>query len=1535
MEKRSWKKRILRILLAVVSTPMIIIGMLVALLYLPPVQRWAVDFACKEISAASGYDIEIGSIRLDFPLKLRVHDIRVSRNDSIYLQGKHIDADIAMLPLFTGDLEINHFSLEDVDVHTYGMMDAARIDGRIGYARIVARDVDFSRSIANIRQLHIEEADLDITLSDTIPDDDSPMPQWIVKLHNGNIKKSRIALHIPGDSISSALQVEQLQVKEGCMNLVNGSYAIENLVLNASQLNYDKGCGTREDFPLDHIEMENIALNAGSLFYSEDSISACITNFVLEQPGGLAITDATAHLSSSNDTLRLHNLEIESRNGSRIQGEFIVPKQTMYIPIDKEFTAALSATLNKRDLAKFVTPQMYDNLAMFNNEMLDGHIELSGNIHNIDIDSMALKFPGVGKIYAKGNIRNILKKERINGLLTFNGDIENFARIISPTNFDEDFADGAMIEGSVNYDKGRFEAQMAMRGTTGDIDLNARYDIEETCYGADIRIERLALADIMPDIPLHNLTMQLHAKGKGLDIFSNSTKYDIDASIDTLYYSDYRIRSLAAKATQKDGISIIDIEGSDKELLINILATTRLNAAGIENHTTIELAHADFKGIGMTDAELKTSTNIDLVAASDLDETHSIKLTGKGTRIITKDQTFTPDDLLLEFETSPKATTMKLENGDLEAYGSMECGYTTLFAALDNVAFMYDRIAAGSGNYSVRDFEKALPEMELHIKCGERNMLHNYLVYNGIKSGEMNLDMAMSPQSGLELNGNIYKFSNKDIALDSIHIEAGQNGEVLDYSVGVKNLCLAAFGEENSYDASLNGFIGNDTATAYFALRDNIKELDSRIGAAARLTPKKMSLCFDREAVLLGTPFVFNDSNYINIGKGMNFEADVLFRNSKECGFHLLATHDVADGQDISLKIFNVELADIANAIPALPQIGGKLSADIGYKSNDSERIACDIRVDSLAYNGNSIGDERIGIVYTSGTGNDANMEVSLMHNGSEVARMNSDLNIEDVEFSNGRISLSQFPLEIANAFTGDEGVSLNGYFNSDITFSGTMENLLCNGYARLDSAYIYIPTLGTSLHPAEENIVIDKSRIHFDRFHIYDKANSPFVINGTIGIAKPLNPEINLQLAAKGYEVLNTPRMPGKSIYGKMSVDLRSMIRGTLNNLQMTGDVTILSNSDFAYVLPETAFETEKELDGLVEFVNFNDTTEVTYEELPEVDLGNISANFNIYIKEGAKSALDFDEEHENYIIFEGDGTLNATYDESGLNVTGIYKLNSGDLKLTLPIIPLKTFHIQEGGRLTWTGDLYNPTLDITALEKTTVSVEFDDNSIQPTTFYTGVVISNTVEDMGIDFTMSAPENSIVQEELNKLDKETLSKYAVAMIITGTYLGGRQGVTTTSALSSFLDAKINDLTGEVIKNFDVNIGINDGLDAQTGSSYKNYSFSFSKRFLNDRITVVIGGEVNSGDRPDRNAGNSSIINNVSLEWKLNESGNRYMRIFYDKDYRSILEGEITETGIGYVYKRKLNKLKELFNFKKRKTRNKATNETTRKEREK
>lgn len=51
-----------------------------------------------------------------------------------------------------------------------------------------------------------------------------------------------------------------------------------------------------------------------------------------------------------------------------------------------------------------------------------------------------------------------------------------------------------------------------------------------------------------------------------------------------------------------------------------------------------------------------------------------------------------------------------------------------------------------------------------------------------------------------------------------------------------------------------------------------------------------------------------------------------------------------------------------------------------------------------------------------------------------------------------------------------------------------------------------------------------------------------------------------------------------------------------------------------------------------------------------------------------------------------------------------------------------------------------------------------------------------------------------------------------------------------------------------------------------------------------------------------------------------------YVKLFYYKGYESILEGEITQTGVGFVLKRKLNTLKNIFRFNLNK---KPSNDTT------
>lgn len=127
---------------------------------------------------------------------------------------------------------------------------------------------------------------------------------------------------------------------------------------------------------------------------------------------------------------------------------------------------------------------------------------------------------------------------------------------------------------------------------------------------------------------------------------------------------------------------------------------------------------------------------------------------------------------------------------------------------------------------------------------------------------------------------------------------------------------------------------------------------------------------------------------------------------------------------------------------------------------------------------------------------------------------------------------------------------------------------------------------------------------------------------------------------------------------------------------------------------------------------------------------------------------------------------------------------------------------------------------------------------------------------------------------------------------------------------------QINSLVGN-LKNANLSFGVDEQNNSDTGGKRTDYSFRYSQRFFNNRFQIIIGGKVSTGANATNDA--ESFIDNVSLEYRLDGSGTRYIRLFYDKNYESVLEGEITETGVGLVLRKKLDRLSELFIFKKKK----------------
>jgi hypothetical protein len=255
--------------------------------------------------------------------------------------------------------------------------------------------------------------------------------------------------------------------------------------------------------------------------------------------------------------------------------------------------------------------------------------------------------------------------------------------------------------------------------------------------------------------------------------------------------------------------------------------------------------------------------------------------------------------------------------------------------------------------------------------------------------------------------------------------------------------------------------------------------------------------------------------------------------------------------------------------------------------------------------------------------------------------------------------------------------------------------------------------------------------------------------------------------------------------------------------------------------------------------------------------------------------------------------------------------------MKYTLPVIPLKTFTLKNGSYIDFTGDPMNPTLNIAATERTKASVSSEDGSSRSVAFDVGLKITNSLSNMGLEFTIEAPEDLTIQNELAGMSLEEKNKLAVAMLATGMYLSdsNSSGFNAGNALNNFLQNEINNIAG---RDLDTSVNVNVGMEQNTrddGSTRTDYSFKFSKRFFSDRLNIVIGGKVSSEGNDTGNE-SGAYIDDVSLEWRLDKGGTRYVRIFHEKNYDNLIEGEMIENGAGVVLRKKLDKLSELFIFK-------------------
>ncbi len=268
---------------------------------------------------------------------------------------------------------------------------------------------------------------------------------------------------------------------------------------------------------------------------------------------------------------------------------------------------------------------------------------------------------------------------------------------------------------------------------------------------------------------------------------------------------------------------------------------------------------------------------------------------------------------------------------------------------------------------------------------------------------------------------------------------------------------------------------------------------------------------------------------------------------------------------------------------------------------------------------------------------------------------------------------------------------------------------------------------------------------------------------------------------------------------------------------------------------------------------------------------------------------------------------------------LTGRFNINSGFVRYTPPLMSEKLFNFEDGSYVSFNGDMMNPILNVHANDRLRANVTRSGEDSRLVNFDIGLSLTGTLDQMNLAFDLSTNDDITVENELQGMSPEQRANQAMNLLLYNVYTGTGTHASANLAgnpLYSFLSSQLNSWMANNIKGVDISFGI-DQYDKTAGGSTStatSYSYRVSKSLFNDRFTSIVRGNY-STDADAEGSFYQKLRSEISFEYMLTRAGSMYVRIFRHTGYESILEGEITQTGVGFVIKRKLNTLRNLFRF--------------------
>jgi len=1327
----------------------------------------------------------------------------------------------------------------------------------------------------------------------------------------------------------------------------NWNFQIAKLSLNHDDLSFDNNNAPHQKKAVDysHLHVKEFNFTADSLVLTPAQYQGNVRQLAFREQSGFDLKQFQAHFFYNGKGAYLRNLLLQTDQTVLRRSVAITYPSLAEIAshpgdlfIDGDLT---QCTIGLKDVLLFA-PQLTSQLrgngvaAIHLNSRIKGYLK--------DLSIPLLELSGYGNTYVKltGSVKGLPDAMRsyyninIEKLTTVRKDI---TRLVSASALPSSIRipESISLHGYFRGAMKDFNTHAILQTSNGNADITAQLT-NNTSYSVQATADAVNLGYILKqDSLMGKVSAHVTLTGTGTDYKKATAKFQ--ASVSSAELKGYTYHDFEAQGTADKGIIKATAAIKDSNIRLKMDATADVGPKYPAVKMKLALDTLNLYALHLSRDTISLHANL----VADMPVTNPDSLVGmldiRNIAIVNAGRRLNTDSILFVAHANGLQKDMSLTSDVVRMTMKGQYRLTEVGQALEQVINKY---------YSIPGYRTASiapQDWELDATVIPASLLLQ--IVPGLKgSDSILLKTTFKSDSGLiDLSARSKKLIYNGQQADSLNITSKTNGDHLDFGASVMDVKSSAI---NLYRTSLSGTLRNNQADIALNEKDQKGKDQYHIGALIKSS--NTGFLFNLKPDLLMLDY---DKWTVNADNSIQYDsAGIIVRNltiSDKGGSFSVNSTPQTPNSPIKVDFTNFQIASITKiAHQDNLLVQGILNGNVLIRNiNSTPLFTADMKVDNLMYQKDTVGNLIVKI--DNQTANAFAANIALSGNNNDV-QLNGNYYVGESRLDM-KLAMNQLNLASVRPFVLDQIKDMRGFLKGNLAVSGNMMKPQLKGQLVFDNALITPVITGEPLKLSGNKIDFDEDGFNFSEFTLLDSANNKMVIDGNVFTPDFKNYRFDVSVSARNFKLVNAPQASKRLFYGRLNLDTDFDLKGDMDSPTMVGDIQVNKETDFTLILPSNDPEVVDRA-GVVRFVDKDhpDSSVKFYTALDSLSNQSKIKGMDVSITVETDSAAQFtmiiDERNGDALSLRGKADLVAGIDKSGkTSLTGAYQLERGSYNLSLSFLK-RRFDIQKGSTVTWTGDPTSAQVDITAIYLANAApidlvepqlvgrAQTDINRFkQKLPFQVNLKMEGDLLKPAITFDITLNSDMLsqwpdVDAKLQQIrnDQSELNKQVFALLLLNRFVGENPLVSDAGSRSAgdiakqsagkILTDQLNQLAGNLVKGVDISFDFNTQQDYSSGqeASYSDLTVGVSKKLFNDRIQVTVGSNFEmESEGPPANKDASNVAGDVAVDYRLSKDGRYMLRAYRKNDYEGVIEGQVIETGVSFIFTLDYNKFREIF----------------------